>query len=514
MSYPCIKPYVRTFNPALPPGGMRWVNPKEAPPGWVRSWQRCRRCTNCRLWWADQWVTRMSKEAMMYPAEEVRFWTFTLAKSDGSLNREHLVAFWRYLSRDATLGKPKPLFYAAGEYGTKNRRPHYHAITYGWRVADDDPGCTFWTKSPGGALLYRHMEVERVFSEAVRSLDDPANVGGICTFQPADPTMMAYIAKYIVKGHFIVEDDERPVVTVSPEKFDPEQAISLPGRIPNIREHITHGAGVGRQAVSDARRPVVARALNTREAQSLAQQRAYKARRNESRDRYVDYRDNHADYRRTDIVNGPVGLRPGQSIQVAPQFQSQSRGIGMTWYRHGGRSDADYAADHDLRARLFHKDQAAGIEHDALAVEQAQFMCEGPNMRSCWPSGFVVVGTYPNLRTVAVPEAFRRHFREHYPRLAEAFRRQNLEAAIREEERNAANNTPERLATYRELAHMREVSREPDDAAQVVPAGPPSFPPPPKPPSFIERQHAGLDRLLALGSVPAPPEPKPPLIGV
>lgn len=89
----------------------------------------CGQCILCRLEHARQWAVRITHEAQLW--DQNSFVTLTYADehlpTHNSLNYSDLQKFWKRLRK--RIGKLR--FYAVGEYGDKENRPHYHACIFG-----------------------------------------------------------------------------------------------------------------------------------------------------------------------------------------------------------------------------------------------------------------------------------------------------------------------------------------------------------------------------------------------
>lgn len=94
----------------------------------------CGQCIGCRTQKRQEWAARIMCEAQLHLVSA--FVTLTYAPEhlppDGSLNYEHFQLFMRRLRK--AYGKVR--FFMCGEYGEELRRPHYHAILFGWWPAD------------------------------------------------------------------------------------------------------------------------------------------------------------------------------------------------------------------------------------------------------------------------------------------------------------------------------------------------------------------------------------------
>lgn len=72
-------------------------------------------------------------------------------------------------------------FFACGEYGTKNYRPHYHMILFGYDFPDKKP----WRRTQRGHIVHRSAELEMVWRFGHCEI-------GECTHQSA-----GYVARYV-----------------------------------------------------------------------------------------------------------------------------------------------------------------------------------------------------------------------------------------------------------------------------------------------------------------------------
>jgi len=97
----------------------------------------CGQCEVCQEFKIKEWSLRMYHE--MDEHERYSFLTLTYddehLPSDESLDIREMQLFWKRLRKNT--GK-KIKYYCCGEYGTENRRPHYHAIVFGLGLSEDD----------------------------------------------------------------------------------------------------------------------------------------------------------------------------------------------------------------------------------------------------------------------------------------------------------------------------------------------------------------------------------------
>lgn len=141
----------------------------------------CGQCVGCRLERSRQWAMRCLHEKRLH--KDTCFLTLTyrteLLPPGGTLVKRDLQLFMKRLRKHA--GKVR--FYACGEYGDVNKRPHYHVLLYGYAFPDLKPY----------GVNRRH---EKYFTSKV--LEEIWGKGlcvvGAVTFDSA-----AYVARYVMK---------------------------------------------------------------------------------------------------------------------------------------------------------------------------------------------------------------------------------------------------------------------------------------------------------------------------
>jgi hypothetical protein len=120
------------------------------------------------------WAIRCMHEAQLHEANAFITLTYDEAHTPDRLD---YTDFQRFMYRIRKKKGPVRYF-AAGEYGKENNRPHWHAILF---------GCAFEEPTQLGAQLYRSTELEELWTKGYSSI-------GNVTYESA-----AYVAKYIVK---------------------------------------------------------------------------------------------------------------------------------------------------------------------------------------------------------------------------------------------------------------------------------------------------------------------------
>ncbi len=102
----------------------------------------CGRCLGCRLAKSKEWSIRCLHESAMH--EKSVFATLTYDNQNlplnGDLKKTDFTLFMKRLRKRFSAKKIR--FYMCGEYGTKNLRPHYHALLFGIDFPDKKFHCT------------------------------------------------------------------------------------------------------------------------------------------------------------------------------------------------------------------------------------------------------------------------------------------------------------------------------------------------------------------------------------
>lgn len=208
---PCYKP-LSAYQPA--PGGKVYFAASRKNPSDKSIQFQCGQCWGCRLERSRQWAIRCVHEASLH--EENSFLTLTYDDEHypqyGSLQKEHFTKFMKRLRlfieehtwngekyvRNASIKvfnaktkkyKNKTIkcynrirFYMCGEYGSQLKRPHYHAIIFGY----DDPGKELYSQKEG-ISLYTSDLLSNIWGMGFVTT-------GEVTFESA-----AYVARYIMK---------------------------------------------------------------------------------------------------------------------------------------------------------------------------------------------------------------------------------------------------------------------------------------------------------------------------
>lgn len=157
----------------------------------------CGRCLGCGIEKSRQWAARCVNEAQMHadncfitltyddkhlPLEYVDEETGVIYGGKmPSLKPRDLELFWKRFRKECGSGIR---YYACGEYGERTRRPHYHAVVFGYDFEDKK-----FYDTKGGNDVYTSDTLSRIWRNGNCLV-------GECTFESA-----AYVARYIVSKY-------------------------------------------------------------------------------------------------------------------------------------------------------------------------------------------------------------------------------------------------------------------------------------------------------------------------
>lgn len=142
----------------------------------------CGQCIGCKLERSRQWAIRCLHEAQMH--EESCYLTLTYddehLPADYSVSLEEMQLFTRRLKYHEG---SQLRYFLCGEYGETTRRPHYHALIFGYWPK----GTVEWKRNENGDKLFTSAELLRHWPYGHSSV-------GAVTFQSA-----AYVSRYVTK---------------------------------------------------------------------------------------------------------------------------------------------------------------------------------------------------------------------------------------------------------------------------------------------------------------------------
>lgn len=142
----------------------------------------CGQCIGCRLERSRQWAIRCVHEQQLH--EQNCFLTLTFndqhLNPSSSLVKSDFQLFMKRLRK--YLGETKIRYFHCGEYGELLKRPHHHAILFGYDFPDKEiHSCR------DDVLLYTSKTLEQLWGM------------GFCTIGEANFETAAYVARYIMK---------------------------------------------------------------------------------------------------------------------------------------------------------------------------------------------------------------------------------------------------------------------------------------------------------------------------
>lgn len=154
---PCFHPW-KAYRLA-PPGRGITLNPRLSYVGSKPITLPCGQCIGCRMDKSQDWATRIHHEASLH--ERNCFVTLTFNADnypwDGSVSVRDIQGFMKRLRFH--LEPTRVRFFACGEYGDQNGRPHYHLILFGWSPEDATP----WRRTGSGFVVSRSAFLERIW---------------------------------------------------------------------------------------------------------------------------------------------------------------------------------------------------------------------------------------------------------------------------------------------------------------------------------------------------------------
>lgn len=143
----------------------------------------CGHCIGCRVDRSREWATRCVHEASLHKQNAF----VTLTFNDDNLPDDysvHVRDMQLFMKRVRKVHGSGIRFFACGEYGEQNRRPHYHVLLFGLDFAFDR---YIWRKNYRGDYLYRSPSLEKLWPL------------GQCEIGDVTSSSASYVARYIFK---------------------------------------------------------------------------------------------------------------------------------------------------------------------------------------------------------------------------------------------------------------------------------------------------------------------------
>jgi len=144
----------------------------------------CGQCWGCRLRYSRNWAIRCVHEAQMHEHNSFITLTFSPEELDKRNNPPSLdvTEFQRFMKRLRKKYGQGVRFFHCGEYGDKNKRPHYHALLFGLDFKD-----RVLHSQRDGIRLYTSDNLSKLWPYGFSTIGD-------VTFESA-----AYVARYVMK---------------------------------------------------------------------------------------------------------------------------------------------------------------------------------------------------------------------------------------------------------------------------------------------------------------------------
>lgn len=162
----------------------------------------CGRCLGCRQQAAKLWALRCQLELQKHDHTVFTTLTYDPEHVPITLQKRHLQLWLKKLRRE--IHPRKARFFASGEYGDQNGRPHYHAILFGVAMGDAETIRTTW------------------------------GLGRTATL-PVTPNRIAYVAGYTAKKiGFKEEADQERVDPDTGEVYNYQPPFIQMSRVPGL----------------------------------------------------------------------------------------------------------------------------------------------------------------------------------------------------------------------------------------------------------------------------------------
>lgn len=155
----------------------------------------CGKCPECLVEYSKEWAFRIMCEHEYH--EESCFITLTYAEDPVSVSKDECQRFLKRLR--FKLHPLKIKYFICGEYGSQGKRPHYHAIIFGWKPKD----LTFVRKTKKGSVIFTSKVLEKLWNKGFVSVGDVSLYDAF------------YSAKYMQKLNDQLPGVEKPFVLMS-----------------------------------------------------------------------------------------------------------------------------------------------------------------------------------------------------------------------------------------------------------------------------------------------------------
>lgn len=155
----------------------------------------CGRCAQCRVKKAQEWALRCTHEAKMHRHQDGSpngaFITLTFENEGLQLRelREGIhpstvhVRDWQLFAKKLRKAVGPFRYFAVGEYGDENLRPHYHALLFGQDFTEDRIKC----EDRDGKTFYLSDTLQKTWGY------------GLTDIRPITPETVNYVCRYVTK---------------------------------------------------------------------------------------------------------------------------------------------------------------------------------------------------------------------------------------------------------------------------------------------------------------------------
>ncbi|AXH75474.1 MAG: replication initiator protein [Microviridae sp.] len=201
---PCFGP-LTAYRPKAGASSRKLVFRLDKSEDGLRVMVPCGRCTGCRLERSRQWAMRCMHEVRMHNMSSF----VTLTYNDEWLpegNTLVLPDLQKFMKRLRKVTGDGLRFYACGEYGDSNGRPHYHVLLLNYDFDDR----RYYRLAKRGERLFTSATLDGLWSSDGRNM-------GLAVVGDVSFDSCAYVARYIMKKRLGGRDF----------KIDPETGVVL-----------------------------------------------------------------------------------------------------------------------------------------------------------------------------------------------------------------------------------------------------------------------------------------------
>lgn len=193
----------------------------------------CGQCIACRVNRTDEWATRILHEARLH-CQNV-FVTFTynahFLPKPPSISKRELQTFFKRLRK--AISPRKILYFACGEYGEIDGRPHYHAIIFGMDKTETKIFMDTWQKGfvyTGDVNMktarYCAKYIQKILTGNMAEFYEDEGIERefmLCSKRPAIGKLFAtqYIEAWMEKGYIVIDGLRKAIPRYYLNQVDP-----------------------------------------------------------------------------------------------------------------------------------------------------------------------------------------------------------------------------------------------------------------------------------------------------